>query len=588
MADKEINSEDIEQKQGLKISVDGEEYTAAEDKTVLEFLKSINKEVPNLCYMEGVYESGACRVCLVENVDSGELITSCNTPLEEGMRIETKNDRVRQTRIMNLEFLLSNHESECPSCVKNGSCELRQITEEMGIRDVRFSGEKTEQPVDESSPALRRVPDKCINCRRCENICSDTQTVNVLAAEGRGFETKIGPAYFEDLASSPCVMCGQCAVACPTGAIAEKEYINEVWQALNDSDQHVIVQTAPAVRVALAEEFDQPPGTIATGKMVSALRSMGFDGVFDTQFTADLTIMEEGTEFIERFESGGELPLFTSCSPGWIKFIEAFYPEFLDNVSSCKSPQQMFGALANSYYLEKENLDPDELTVVSIMPCTAKKYEADRPEMEDDVDYVLTTREFAQMIKQQGIHLWNLPEGDYDKLMGSSTGAAAIFGTTGGVMEAALRTAYELITEQELPELDFSPARGLSEGIKEASLELNGTEVNIAVSHGLSNAREVLEAIKNGREYHFVEFMSCPGGCIGGGGQPISRESETLEKRMKALYEIDREKDRRKSHENPQVQKLYSEYLKEAGSSRAHELLHTDYTARDSYAKNGG
>ena len=566
--------------------MDGNDYSTTENKTVLEFLKNINKDVPNLCYMEGVYESGACRICLVENLDSGELITACNTPLEDGMRLETKNERVRQTRIMNLEFLLSNHETDCPSCIKNEDCELREITEEMGIRDVRFPGEKTNFPEDESTPSLKRVPDKCINCRRCENICSDTQSVNALAAEGRGFETQIGPAFFDKLDKSPCVMCGQCAVACPTGAITEKENIDDVWQALNDPEQHVVVQTAPAVRVALAEEFGQPPGTIATGKMVSALRNMGFDGVFDTQFAADLTIMEEGTEFIERFKNGEELPLFTSCSPGWIKFIESFYPEFLDNVSSCKSPQQMFGAVANSYYLEQKGLNSEELTVVSIMPCTAKKYEAARPEMEDDVDFVLTTREMAQMIKQLGMDISNLEEDDFDRLMGSSTGAAAIFGTTGGVMEAALRTAYELMTEDELPGIDFAPARGLSDGIKEASVNINGTEVNIAISHGLKNAREVLEAMKDGREYHFVEFMSCPGGCIGGGGQPISREGNTLEERMNALYEIDQSKERRKSHENPQVDELYQKYLEEPGSSLAHELLHTEYKVRDGYAKN--
>ncbi len=585
MTTKDKNTEKNEQIETLHIEVDGVDYSSEGNKTVLEFLKEINKDVPNLCYLEGVHESGACRICLVEDLDTGELITACNTPLEAEMRLETKNERVRQTRIMNLEFLLSNHETDCPSCIKNDDCELRQITEEMGIRDVRFPGEKTNFPEDKSTPALTRVPDKCINCRRCENICSDTQSVNALAAEGRGFATQIGPAFFDELANSPCVMCGQCAVACPTGAITENESIDDVWRALNDPEQHVVVQTAPAVRVAIAEEFSLPPGTIATGKMVSALRKMGFDGVFDTQFAADLTIMEEGTEFIERFKNGEEIPLFTSCSPGWIKFIEAFYPGYLANLSSCKSPQQMFGALANSYYLEEKDLNSEELTVVSIMPCTAKKYEAARPEMEDDVDFVLTTREMAQMIKQLGMDISNLEEDDFDRLLGSSTGAAAIFGTTGGVMEAALRTAYELMTGEELPGVDFAPARGLAEGIKEATVEIEGTEVNIAISHGLKNARELLEAIKNGREYHFVEFMSCPGGCIGGGGQPISRDRDTLEKRMEALYEIDKNKERRKSHENPQVEELYQRYLEEPGSSLAHELLHTDYKARDAFAK---
>ncbi len=586
MTAKDSTTEENKQHDGPTINVDGIEYTAEEDMTVLEFLRGIDKEVPNLCYMDGVYESGACRICLVENLESGELITSCNTPIEDGMKIETKNERVRQTRIMNLEFLLSNHETDCPSCIKNKDCELRQITEEMGIRDVRFPGEQTDFTEDHSTPAIRRVPDKCINCRRCENICSDTQTVNALAAEGRGFDTLIGPSYFDELAKSPCVMCGQCVVACPTGAITEKENIEDVWKAINDPEQRVIVQTAPAVRVALAEEFEQPPGTVATGKMVTALRRMGFDEVYDTNFAADLTILEEGTEFIERLEGEGDLPLFTSCSPGWINFIETFYPQFLDNVSTCKSPQQMFGAVANSYYQEKKNIDSDDLTVVSIMPCTAKKYEAQRPEMEGDVDYVLTTRELAQMIKQMGIHLCNLPEDDYDLMLGSSTGAAAIFGTTGGVMEAALRTAYEFLTDEELPGIDFEPARGLDTGIKEATVEVDGKEVNIAIAHGLSNARKILDAIEEGKEYHFVEFMTCPGGCIGGGGQPISREDKetTLQKRMEAIYKIDSEKELRKSHENPQVQELYREYLDEPGSELAHELLHTGYTAKDKYS----
>ncbi|MGM0414844.1 MAG: NADH-dependent [FeFe] hydrogenase, group A6, partial [Bacillota bacterium] len=545
----------------INVWVDGVKHETQDSLTVLELLREIGTDIPTLCHLKDISTTGSCRICLVEDQGSGKLIAACNTPVTDGMRIETNNSRVRQTRIMNLELLLSDHEVDCPSCIKNKDCELREITEAMGIREVSFPGKKNEFKEDISSPALRRDPAKCINCGRCVNVCQNVQTVNVLAAEGRGFATRIGPVFYNELANSACVMCGQCAAACPTGAITEKENITDVWEVLNDSKKHVIVQTAPAVRVALAEEFDRSPGTVATGQMVTALRKMGFDNVFDTQFTADLTIMEEGTELINRIKNNGELPLFTSCSPGWINFIETFYPEYLDHLSSCKSPQQMFGAVANSYYLEQNNLSSDELVVVSIMPCTAKKYEANRPEMIADVDYVLTTRELGQMIKQMGIDLFDLPESDYDKIMGSSTGAAAIFGATGGVMEAALRTAYELLTGEELPGIDFQEARGLSSGIKEAEVEINDLKLRVAVAHGLSNAREVLEAMKAGKEYHFVEFMTCPGGCIGGGGQPISREDGVLEKRLDAIYDIDKKKKLRKSHENPEIEILYNEYL---------------------------
>jgi iron-only hydrogenase group A len=449
----------------------------------------------------------------------------------------------------------------------------------MGIRDIRFEGKQTHQAVDKSTPSIMRDPDKCILCRRCVSVCNEVQSVKAIVPDGRGFETTVNPSFYDELGDSPCVYCGQCSTVCPTGAITEVEYVEEVWNAIFDPEKHVVVQTAPAVRVGLAEAFDAAPGTIVTGQMVSALKKLGFDKVFDTNFTADLTIMEEGTELIGRINDGGTLPLFTSCSPGWIKFIEHQYPEYLDNLSSCKSPQQMFGALSNSYYAEKEGIDKDDLVVVSIMPCTAKKFEATREEMNGDVDYSLTTRELGRMIKQAGINIMDLEEEEHDKMLGVSSGAADIFGATGGVMEAALRTAYEIITGEELKNIDFNQVRGLN-GLKEASVMVGDIEVKVAVAHGLGNARVILDKIKNGEEYHFVEFMACPGGCIGGGGQPKAASEEVIERRMKAIYEIDENKTLRKSHENPYIQKLYEEYLEKPGSHKAHELLHTEYKAR--------
>ncbi|MFW5986039.1 MAG: [FeFe] hydrogenase, group A, partial [Halanaerobiales bacterium] len=438
---------------------------------------------------------------------------------------------------------------------------------------------KTDYERDESTPSLYRDPEKCILCRRCVSVCHDVQSVKAIVPDGRGFETVVEPSFYNSLSDSPCVLCGQCSVVCPTGAITEKEYIDDVWDVLYDEGKHVIVQTAPAVRVALAEAFDRDAGTIATGQMVAALRNLGFDQVFDTNFTADLTIMEEGTELINRIKNDETLPLFTSCSPGWIKFIEHHYPEFIYNLSSCKSPQQMFGALAKTYYAEMNDIPVEDLVVVSIMPCTAKKFEATRSEMEGDVDYALTTRELGRMIKQAGIDIMDLEPEDYDELMGVSSGAADIFGTTGGVMEAALRTAYEILTGEELEKIDFDQVRGV-DGIKEAEVEINDMTLRVAVANGLGNARKILESIKKGKEYHFVEFMACPGGCIGGGGQPLAATDDVLEKRMSALYEIDKNKQLRKSHENPMIKKIYEEYLEEPGSHKSHELLHTHYVVR--------
>lgn len=563
----------------VNIEIDGESIEVEAETSILDAAKKLNKDIPTLCYLEEKNLIGACRICLVEIENSGKLAASCITPVSEGLKIKTNSSRVRRNRKLNLEFLLSNHNIECPSCISNESCELREIAEEFGVREVRFEGKKSSYQIDQSTPSIFRDPEKCILCRRCESVCRDIQSVEAVQVFGRGFETVIKPSFYENLADSPCVLCGQCTLVCPTGALREKEYIEEVWQALDDPEKHVVVQTAPAVRVSLSEAFSGKSGEICTEKMVTALKKLGFDKVFDTNFAADLTIVEEANEFVERINQGGKLPLFTSCSPGWINFIEEYYPEYLDNLSSCKSPQQMFGALAHSYYLDNTEVEEKDLIVVSIMPCTAKKFEAQREEMAGDVDYVLTTRELAQMIKEAGFKFENLEDSNFDQLMGESTGAGAIFGTTGGVMEAALRTAYEKITGKELEEIDINGVRGFDE-IKKITVNIDGLEVKAAVAHGLSNARKVFEMIKKGEEFHFIEFMACPGGCLGGGGQPLAADKEVLKNRMEAIYEIDTNKKLRKSHENPYIIKLYKEYLENPGSEIAHKLLHTKYKVR--------
>lgn len=563
----------------IKLWIDGDMIEVEPGATLLEAATILGKEIPTLCYLKEINEIGTCRLCLVEDERSGKLMASCITPATDGMKIHTNTERVRKTRKLNLELLLSNHKVDCPTCIKSGDCELKELSEKMGIRDNRFAGLKSSLDRDDSTPSLFRDPEKCILCRRCVSVCHQVQSVKAIVPEGRGFNTVVEPAFYNSLSESPCVLCGQCSVICPTGAITEKEYINQVWEALDDPQKHVIVQTAPAVRVALSEAFNQPAGSIVTGQMVAALRRLGFDQVFDTNFTADLTIMEEGTELIKRIENNETLPLFTSCSPGWIKFIEHYYPEFIYNLSSCKSPQQMFGAVARSYYAEKNGIDQKDLVVVSIMPCTAKKYEASRSEMAGDVDYALTTRELGRMIKQAGINIIDLPEEDFNQLLGTSSGAADIFGATGGVMEAALRTSYELLTGEELAALDFKEVRGIK-GIKEAEVKIGDMNLKVAVANGLGNARKILERIKAGEEFHFVEFMACPGGCIGGGGQPLPATEDVLEKRLEALYQIDRNKKIRKSHQNPYIKKIYQEYLEKPGSHKAHQLLHTHYVVR--------
>ena len=572
----------------VHLTIDNRKLEVPEGSTILEAARSIGIHIPTLCaHTELGHTPGACRVCLVEVERSRTLIASCVYPVAEGMKVKTNSERVRQARLNVMEFLLSDHPQDCNICQKHGHCELQAVAELVGVRDIRVPRtDFTTHRIDNSSPSLIRDGSKCINCLRCVTACSEVQGVSLLTPEARGFYSKVVPAMSASLRDAACTYCGQCAVVCPTGAIVEKDEVDKVWAALEDPNKHVLVQEAPAIRAMLGEEFGLPPGTLVTGKMIAALRRLGFDRVFDTNFTADLTILEEGHELLERASNGGPLPMMTSCSPGWIKFIEHFYPSLLPHLSTCKSPQQMFGALAKTYYAQMAGIDPKDIFVVSIMPCTAKKFEASRPEMGSsgyrDVDVVLTARELGRMIRQTGIDFVNLPEESFDPPMGQYTGAGTIFGATGGVMEAALRTVYAVVTGKSLPSLDILPVRGL-EGVKEASLEVGRLgEVRIAVAHGLANARRLMERVVDGRaNYHFIEIMSCPGGCVGGGGQslPASNEKRTL--RAEALYRDDREvQSLRQSHENPAVKQLYETFLEYPLSEMSHKLLHTHYAKR--------
>jgi NADH-quinone oxidoreductase subunit G/NADP-reducing hydrogenase subunit HndD len=566
------------------ITINGREVPAEAGGTVLEAATAAGIAIPTLCFHPDLQPQGACRVCLVEIQGERVLQPACSFPARAGMVVQTHSAAVRRARRTVVELLLSDHPSDCTVCARCGTCELQALAEGLGLREVRFRVPPLGLEVDDSSLSVVRDPDKCILCRRCLQTCENIQGVEGLRIKGRGYESIVGAPFDTPLGDALCVNCGQCINRCPTGALTEKTHIPQVWAALEDPDKFVVVQTAPAVRVALGEALGMPPGEIVTGQLTAALRALGFDRVFDTDFTADLTIMEEGFELIRRIKNQEVLPQLTSCSPGWIKFIEHFYPSLLPNLSSCKSPQQMFGALAKTYFAEVAEVDPAKMVSVSIMPCTAKKYEAARPEMNDsgyqDVDYVLTTRELAQMIKELGLDFANLAESDYDDPLGQSTGAAVIFGATGGVMEAALRTAYEVISGEKLEDLDITPVRGM-EGIKEASVQIGDLEVKAAVAHGLGNAAKLLEKIASGEaQYHFVEIMACPGGCIGGGGQPVPTSLDIRKARAAAIYQADVELPIRRSHENPSITAIYENFLGEPLSEKSHHLLHTHYTPR--------
>ena len=575
----------------VNITIDGIKLYVPENYTILEAAKETSISIPTLCFLKDVNEIGCCRMCVVEVKGSKALQAACVHPVKEGMEVFTHTPAVMEARKVNLELILSNHNSRCQTCTRSWmDCELQALANKLSVDTVRFEGEQKKLPLD-IGPSIVRDPNKCILCRRCVSVCKNIQTVGVIDMVNRGFNTQIASPFGMSLKDTPCVNCGQCINYCPVGALHEKSDIDAVWDAIYDPNKHVVVQTAPAVRVALGEDFNMPIGTPVTGKMVTALRMLGFDKVFDTDTGADLTIMEEGAELIDRIRGGGKLPLITSCSPGWIKFCEHNFPDMLDNLSSCKSPHQMFGAILKSYYAEKEGIDPDNIFVVSVMPCTAKKFEASRPEMEvdgrPDVDVVLTTREVGKMIYDIGIDFPELGDSDFDDPFGTASGAGAIFGATGGVMEAALRTVADLLSGSSADNIEYEDVRGL-EGIKIANIKVSDLTLRAAVAHGLGNARKLMEAVKAGEEFHFIEIMACPGGCVNGGGQPLQLSDvrnwiDVREERAKGLYKEDRNTFIRKSHNNPSVKKLYKEYLGMAGGSRAHQLLHTHYTPRGNY-----
>lgn len=577
----------------INIKINNIPLSVEKGTTILEAAAQIGINIPTLCFLKDINEIGACRMCVAEVKGARSLVASCVYPIErEGTEIFTNSKKVQDSRRTTLELILSNHERKCLSCPRSGSCELQKMCYEFGVDDeCRYDGDNPKVKYDDSTPHLIRNNSKCVLCRRCVAACNE-QFVGVIGANNRGFDTEIGCYFNADLNSTTCVSCGQCTAVCPTGALVEKDQTQLVFDAIDDPEKFVVVQTAPAIRATLGECFDMPIGTNVKGKMVTALKMLGFDKVFDTDFGADLTIMEEANEFIERVQNGGTLPMITSCSPGWVKFCEYYYPELLPNLSSCKSPQQMTGAMIKTYYAQKENIDPANIVVVSIMPCTAKKFEVDRDDQNaagvPDVDIALTTRELAKMIKAQQIQFTKLPDSDFDPALGITTGAGAIFGATGGVMEAALRTAADTLTGQSLEEIDYKEVRG-TDGIKEATYNVAGIDVKVAVASGLKNAAAVLDKVKSGEaDYQFIEIMCCPGGCVNGGGQPIQPASvrnftDLKAERAKALYEEDLNLPLRKSHDSPIIKQVYEEFLEKPGSHKAHEILHTTYVARKKY-----
>ena len=548
--------------------------------------------MPTLCYLKDINESGSCRICMVEVKGARNLVTACVYPVSEGMEVFTNTEKVRHSRKTTLELILSTHDKSCLSCIRSGTCELQALCKEFGVDDENaFAGETIHYDFDDSAAHMVRDNNKCILCRRCVAAC-DAQGISVIGANARGFDTHISSAFDKDLANVSCISCGQCIVNCPTGAIVEKDDTDKVLAAINDPEKFVIVNTAPSIRATLGEAFGMHIGTNVEGKMVAALRRLGFDKVFDTDFAADLTIVEEAHEFLERFQNGGVLPMITSCSPGWIKYCEHYYPELIPHLSTCKSPQQMFGATMKTYYAKKMGIDPKDMVVVGVMPCTAKKFETKRPNQAasgyPDVDIAITTRELARMIESAGIFFKPLPDEEFDNPFGESTGAATIFGTTGGVMEAALRTAVETLTGKELENVDFKEVRGMKE-VKEAEYDVDGTKIKVAVASGTKNAKVILDKIKDGTaDYQFIEIMGCPGGCINGGGQPIQHAVvrnfvDLKARRAQALYDADAKKTKRKSHENETIKQMYAEFLGEPGSHKAHEILHTSYIPRKKY-----
>ncbi len=586
----EINNKIYSEERPIKVTIDGIEIYVPKNYTVLDAAREVGADIPTLCHLKEINEIGACRMCIVEVEGSRGFVTSCVMPVSDGMVVKTSTPAIRDARKVTLELLLSNHRKECLTCVRNGNCELQALAQKLNITNIEFEGEMSERFVDDASPSIVRDTSKCILCKRCVAVCKKVQNVGAIDTMNRGFKAKIGTACDKSLNDVPCSLCGQCINACPTGALTEKDSTSDVWEALANPDKYVIVQTAPAVRAAIGEEFGMPIGTLATGKMVAGLKKLGFDKVFDTNTGADLTIMEEGTELINRIKNNGVFPMITSCSPAWVRFAETNYPDLLEHLSSAKSPHQMFGAIMKSYFAEKEGIDPDKIFVVSVMPCVAKKAEAKREEMQVggrmDVDAVLTTREAARMMKEAGIDLKNLDNENFDDPMGEATGAGVIFGTTGGVMEAALRTVSEVLTGKELEKIEFENVRGELNGVKEATVKIGDMNLNVAIANGLGNAGKIMDMIRNGEaNYHFVEIMACPGGCINGGGQPI-HDSKTKamvdipKLRKEALYKADKELPIRKSHENPVIKKLYEEYLEKPGSHKAHKLLHTTYHER--------